>query len=122
MFLPRIPSDSQLRSHFRGCLLGGAVGDALGGPVEFLDLEEIVKVYGEQGIRDYAPAYGKLGAITDDTQMTLFTAEAVLSAHVTAGLHRQEARLFYASTPSSPSSPTTEDKSPPAVSCTRPPP
>src|SRR5260370_16834222 len=84
MFLPRIPSDSQLRSHFRGCLLGGAVGDALGGPVEFLDLEEIVKVYGEQGIRDYAPAYGKLGAITDDTQMTLFTAEAVLSAHVTA--------------------------------------
>ncbi|MBD9250022.1 MAG: ADP-ribosylglycohydrolase family protein, partial [Cronobacter sakazakii] len=27
-----------LRARFRGCLLGGAVGDALGGPVEFLRL------------------------------------------------------------------------------------
>ena len=100
MFLPRIPSDSQLRSHFRGCLLGGAVGDALGAPVEFLDLDEIVKAYGEQGIRDYAPAYGKLGAITDDTQMTLFTAEAVLSAHVTAVLQSQEPDFFRAATSS----------------------
>src|SRR5260370_35098892 len=70
MFLPRIPSDSQLRSHFRGCLLGGAVGDALGGPVEFLDLEEIVKVYGEQVIPDKPPAHGKLRADTDDPQIT----------------------------------------------------
>src|SRR5260370_4673369 len=100
MFLPRIPSDSQLRSHFRGCLLGGAVGDALGAAVEFLDLDEIVKSYGEQGIRDYAPAYGKLGAITDDTQMTLFTAEAVLSAHVTAALQSQEPDFFRAATSS----------------------
>src|SRR5260370_543323 len=100
MFLPRIPSDSQLRSHFRGCLLGGAVGDALGAPVEFLGLDEIVKAYGEQGIRDYAPAYGKLGAITDDTQMPLFTAEAVLSAHVTAVLQSQEPDFFRAATSS----------------------
>src|SRR5260370_23047108 len=69
MFLPRIPSDSQLRSHFRGCLLGGAVGDALGGPVEFLDLEEIVKVYREQRILHYPPAYGKVDAIIADPQM-----------------------------------------------------
>ncbi len=27
--------------HFRGCLLGGAIGDALGAPVEFLTLEQI---------------------------------------------------------------------------------
>jgi len=26
------------KDHFRGCLLGGAVGDALGWPVEFLKL------------------------------------------------------------------------------------
>src|SRR5467141_3257031 len=82
MSLPRIPSDSRVRNRFRGCLLGGAVGDALGAPVEFLDLDEIVRAYGEQGIGDYAPAYGKLFAITDDTQVTLFTAEAVLSAHI----------------------------------------
>jgi len=96
MSLPRIPSDLHLRSRFRGCLLGGAVGDALGAPVEFLDLDEILRAYGEQGIRDYAPAYGKLGAITDDTQMTLFTAEAVLSAHLTAALQSREPDFFRA--------------------------
>ena len=96
MSLPRISSDSRARSRFAGCLLGGAVGDALGAPVEFLDLDEIVRAYGEHGIRDYARAYGKLGAITDDTQMTLFTAEAVLSAHVAAALQSHEPDFFRA--------------------------
>jgi len=96
MSLPRISSDSRLRSRFRGCLLGGAVGDALGAPVEFLDLDEIVRAFGEAGIRDYAPAYGKLGAITDDTQMTLFTAEAVLSAHLASVFDGQEPDFFRA--------------------------
>src|SRR5258706_2010427 len=67
-------------TRIRGCLLGGAVGDALGAPVEFLSLEEIRRQFGPDGIRDYAPAYGRLGAITDDTQMTLFTAEGLLRA------------------------------------------
>src|SRR5690606_10591138 len=31
---------------------------------------------------EYAPAYGGLGKITDDTQMTLFTAEGLLRAWV----------------------------------------
>lgn len=82
--LPRVPSDPIKRSRFRGCLLGGAVGDALGAPVEFLDLAEIRKRFGIAGIRDYATAYGRLGAITDDTQMTLFTAEGMLRAYVRA--------------------------------------
>src|SRR5438045_9109455 len=82
MSIPRIASDAQLRARFHGCLLGGAVGDALGAPVEFLDLEEIEKAYGQQGIRDYAPAFGKLGSITDDTQMTLFTGEGLRSAQL----------------------------------------
>ena len=29
--------------YFKGCLLGGAVGDALGAPVEFMALEEIAE-------------------------------------------------------------------------------
>jgi ADP-ribosylglycohydrolase len=68
------------RSRYRGCLIGGAVGDALGAPVEFLSYEEIVAEFGPAGITDYAPAYGRIGAITDDTQMTLFTAEGLLRA------------------------------------------
>lgn len=70
-----------------GCLLGGAVGDALGAPIEFLSLDEIRKRFGPAGLTDYAPAYGKLGAITDDTQMTLFTAEGLLRA-VSRGRHK----------------------------------
>lgn len=65
-----------------GCLLGGAVGDALGAPVEFLRWASIRREFGEAGIRDFVPAYGQLGAITDDTQMMLFTAEGLLRAHV----------------------------------------
>ena len=95
---PRIPSDAHLRGRFHGCLLGGAVGDALGAPVEFLDLEEIVTAYGEGGIRDFAPAYGKLGSITDDTQMTLFTAEGMLSAQLASALGGQEPDFFRAAT------------------------
>ncbi len=61
-----------------GCLLGGAVGDALGAAVEFLRLPNIRSQFGDGGIRDYSPAYGRLGAVTDDTQMTLFTLEGML--------------------------------------------
>ena len=68
------------RARFHGCLLGGAVGDALGAPVEFLKRAEILRAFGPGGIRDMAPAYGRIGAITDDTQMAAFTAEGLLRA------------------------------------------
>jgi ADP-ribosyl-[dinitrogen reductase] hydrolase len=71
---------------YRGCLLGGAVGDALGAPVEFLRRKEILRQFGPEGIAAYQSAYGRLGAITDDTQMTLFTAEGVLRAYVRGAL------------------------------------
>ncbi len=80
-FKRRIPSDAT-RDRYQGCLLGGAVGDALGAPVEFMHRSDILREFGPQGITDLVPAYGKLGAITDDTQMTLFTAEGALRAYV----------------------------------------
>lgn len=67
-----------MRERFLGCLLGGAVGDALGAPVEFMSLDEIRTTFGRQGIRDFMPSYSRLGTITDDTQMTLFTAEGLI--------------------------------------------
>jgi len=75
-----------LQVRVRGCLLGGAVGDALGAAVEFESLAEIRAAFGAAGLRDYAPAYGRLGAITDDTQMTLFSAEGLIRAWVRGNL------------------------------------
>ena len=54
------------------------MGDALGAPVEFLSMPEIILRFGPRGILSFASAYGLVGAITDDTQMTLFTAEGLL--------------------------------------------
>lgn len=62
---------------YRGCLVGGAVGDALGYSVEFMDLESIIKKYGEVGITEYELQNG-IAEISDDTQMTLFTASGLL--------------------------------------------
>jgi len=75
---PLAKVEPDLRSRFRGCLLGGAAGDALGSAIEFHSRAEIVKRFGAGGIRNYAPAYGLPCAITDDTQMTLFTAEGLI--------------------------------------------
>lgn len=81
-----------------GCLLGGAAGDALGSAVEFLTIKSIPSKYGSSGITQYAQAYGKIGAITDDTQMTLFTLEGLLNAqcapHANSS-YREAVRLSY---------------------------
>lgn len=75
-------TEIEARGRFRGCLLAGAVGDALGAPIEFLSLDAIRRRFGPRGIQEYAEAYGRRGAITDDTQMTLFTAEGLIRAYV----------------------------------------
>lgn len=72
------------KSSYRACLLAGAIGDALGAAVEFKSDAEIDRLYGPEGVREYRPAYGRLGAITDDTQMLLFTAEGLLRGIVRA--------------------------------------
>ena len=64
---------------FKGCLLGGAAGDALGYAVEFMSADRIEKRYGPGGITDYALHNG-IALFSDDTQMTLFTANGLLLA------------------------------------------
>lgn len=39
-----------LRARVRGCLLGGAIGDALGNPIEFLSTAAIRATYGVAGV------------------------------------------------------------------------
>jgi ADP-ribosylglycohydrolase len=80
-------SSRRTRSAYRGCLLGGAVGDALGAPVEFIRLDEIRRRFGRDGVTDLVAGDWPAGSITDDTQMTLFTADAMFR-----GLHRLEDR------------------------------
>ncbi|EDY2030093.1 ADP-ribosylglycohydrolase family protein [Salmonella enterica] len=65
---------------YRGCMLGAAIGDAIGLPVEFMRLDAIRRKYGPHGIDDYDRCYGGVGRFSDDTQMSLFTAEGLLWA------------------------------------------
>lgn len=71
-----------LAERIRGCLLGGACGDALGAPVEFLSTGAIVSQHGSKGITDFDVAYGRRGAITDDSQMTIFTVDGIIRSIV----------------------------------------
>lgn len=70
------------QDQIRGCLFGGAVGDALGYPVEFMREKKIFRTYGSKGICAYDPDPYSDGQalISDDTQMVLFTANGLLNA------------------------------------------
>jgi ADP-ribosylglycohydrolase len=72
------------RERVRGSLLAGAVGDALGAGIEFDAVAAIRAAHGEAGVTGFTPAYGQVAPITDDTQMTLFTAEGLIRAGVAA--------------------------------------
>ena len=62
----------------RGSLIGGAVGDALGYPVEFASYSNIKSMFGENGITRFVLNNNGVAEISDDTQMTLFTANGLL--------------------------------------------
>lgn len=68
------------KEFFLGCIIGGAIGDAFGWPVEFLSDSEIIMKYGEKGLTNLIAGKNGLAEITDDTQMSLFTAEGLLIA------------------------------------------
>ena len=73
---------NNLQDECRGSLIGGAIGDALGYAVEFSSLNAIRKKYGENGIVDYVLNPDGIAEFSDDTQMSLFTAEGLLIATV----------------------------------------
>ena len=65
---------------FRGCIVGLAVGDALGHPTEFIgSVDAIRKKYGPQGITQFEPqGRHPAGTFTDDTQMTVGVLRALV--------------------------------------------
>ncbi len=68
-----------LKDKIRGCLMAGAAGDALGYEIEFMSHRSILSHFGEQGITKFALDHFGKALISDDTQMTLFTANGLLT-------------------------------------------
>ena len=71
----------------RGSLMAGAAGDALGYAVEFMSRGSILAKYGFRGIAKFNLTREGKALISDDTQMTLFTACGMLMG-VTRGYMR----------------------------------
>jgi ADP-ribosyl-[dinitrogen reductase] hydrolase len=81
----RFATGDVLRDRCRGCLLGTAVGDALGAPGEFLSMAAIRTRFGPAGITRLHPWDDfPRGSVTDDTQMVLATAEGLVQAEQAA--------------------------------------
>ncbi len=66
---------------FEGCLLGLAVGDALGWPTELCSIGEIRRRWGRPGVTDFVASDSHPpGTYTDGTQMSIAVAEALIDA------------------------------------------
>ncbi|MDI2129158.1 ADP-ribosylglycohydrolase family protein [Yinghuangia seranimata] len=62
-----------------GSVFGLAYGDAMGAPTEFLSYAEIMRRHDVPGPREL-PVHGGVAMVTDDTQMALAVADALVSA------------------------------------------
>ena len=69
---------ARVTDSIRGCLMAGAAGDALGYEVEFMSRDAILSRYGSPGITKFELDPNGKALISDDTQMTLFTANGML--------------------------------------------
>jgi len=79
MAMERIRETEVNLDKIRGSFVGGAAGDALGYAIEFSVEKEIFSKYGKSGITEYElDALTGNAVISDDTQMTLFTANGLL--------------------------------------------
>lgn len=79
------------KDRIRGSLVAGAAGDALGYTVEFMSRKSILAQYGSKGITQFDLSSEGKALVSDDTQMTLFTACGMLMAVTLAGNDRSDA-------------------------------
>lgn len=66
------------KDRIRGSLVGGAIGDAFGYPVKDISLYGIRQKYGDGGLTKYELNKNGVAIISDDTQLSLFTANGLL--------------------------------------------
>jgi len=71
---------------YRGCMVGLALGDALGSPVEFKRDPEIIQKQIDKGLPDQA-------LVSDDTQMTMRVANAILAVKPLVGVPESDAMI-----------------------------
>lgn len=90
---------------FRGALLGGACGDALGYPLQSFSVSRIQRRFGPFGLRTLVrdAKNGKLAPVSDNTQMVLATIDGILWAdakklEILEGVYRGYMRWFYSQT------------------------
>ena len=84
----------KIQDKCRGSLVGGAVGDALGYEVEFMNLTSIRNCFGEKGITRYVLHDG-VAQFSDDTQMTLFTLEGLMNGVIDTKAGKKDEILPY---------------------------
>lgn len=65
--------------NYKGCILGGALGDAFGAPLEKLSIPDIKHKF-KGDLMYMLKSKDGVAEITDDTQMTLFTMDGLLNA------------------------------------------
>lgn len=68
-----------------GCLIGGAAGDALGYPIEFESISSIECKYGDCGVTSYDKFTHGTAVVSDDTQMTMYTANGLINCLIKEG-------------------------------------
>ena len=79
-----LPDDDSLQDRFRGSLVWGAIGDALGRPTESRSWQRIRETWGPEGVTDLHPwrgwKSGPIGTWTDDTQLTIELARTIVES------------------------------------------
>ncbi|GAA2350182.1 hypothetical protein GCM10009854_29940 [Saccharopolyspora halophila] len=76
------PVDTEFGRRFLGSVLAGAIGDALGAPVEFYPVDQIRSRFGADGVTEYDRSGEHPGEFTDDTQLAMFTLEGLIRGHI----------------------------------------
>lgn len=88
-----------IKDQFAGCMLGLAMGDAMGYEVKSLDFEQIQRAYGKKGLTKMIPnKTTKNMRISDETQLSLFTLHGIMWADYLggkAGISNYSTYVFY---------------------------